>query len=221
MEAPSRQQNEAIRDEQVKVLRMIRPISSDDLVQGQFLGYRDEPGVAPNSRVPTYSALRLFLDSWRWEGVPFLVRAGKGLKKTCTEVTVVFKQAPQVVFSVPPRGSNNYLRFRLSPKVEIALGAQAKVPGEGMVGEPLELSVVDLPAPGQAGRLGDYERLLGDAMAGDATLFARQDFVDTSWAIVDPTLAGESDPFFYDQGTWGPQEADKLLPPKHTWLNPE
>lgn len=222
MEAPARHQNEAIRDEQVKVLRTMRPIGKDDLVEGQFVGYRNEAGVAPNSRVPTYSAMRLFLDSWRWEGVPFLVRAGKGLKKTCTEVTVVLKQAPPVVFSGhQPVRANNYLRFRLSPKVEIALGAQAKVPGEGMTGEPLELSVVDLPAPGQEGRLGDYERLLGDAMAGDATLFARKDFIEASWAIVEPTLAGETELFSYEQGTWGPTEANRLLPPHHTWLNPE
>lgn len=221
MEAPARHQNEAIRDEQVKVLRTMRTIRKEDLVEGQFAGYRDEPGVAPDSKVPTYGALRLFLDSWRWEGVPFLVRAGKGLKKTCTEVTIVLKKAPPVVFSEQPAKANNYLRFRLSPKIEIALGAQAKVPGEGMIGQPLELSVVDIPAPGQAGRLGDYERLLGDAMAGDATLFARQDFVEASWAVVQPTLAGTDVVHSYEQGTWGPSEADRLLPPNHTWLNPE
>lgn len=222
MEAPAHHQNEAIRDEQVKVLRTMRTIGKDDLVQGQFRGYRDEAGVAADSRVPTYGAMRLFLDSWRWEGVPFLVRAGKGLKKSCTEVTVVLRHPPPVVFSKSqPNRANNYLRFRLSPKVEIALGAQAKVPGEAMIGEPLELSVVDVPAPGQDGRLGDYERLLGDAMAGDPTLFARQDFVEASWAIVEPTLAGEGDLYTYEQGTWGPDEANRLLPEGRSWLNPE
>jgi glucose-6-phosphate 1-dehydrogenase len=220
MEAPARHQNEAIRDEQLKVLRTIRAIKKTDLVEGQFVGYRDEPGVAADSRVPTYGALRLLLDSWRWEGVPFLVRAGKGLKRTCTEVTVVLKAAPPVVFSELAVAANNYLRFRLSPKIEIAIGAQAKVPGEGMTGQPLELSVVDLPAPGQAGRLGDYERLLGDAMAGDTTLFARQDFVDASWAIVQPILEGTGSVSSYEQGTWGPTEADRLLSPGNTWLNP-
>lgn len=220
MEAPARRQNEAIRDEQLKVLRTIRPLDKEDLVEGQFKGYRDEAGVAPESKVPTFAAMRFHLDSWRWEGVPFLVRAGKGLKSTHTEVTIVLKPAPQVVFSERQLAENNYLRFRLSPKIEIALGAQAKVPGEGMMGQPLELSVVDLPAPGQAGRLGDYERLLGDAMAGDTTLFARQDFVETSWAIVQPALDGTDNVYPYERGTWGPAEADRLLLPGHTWRNP-
>lgn len=221
MEAPTRRQNEAIRDEQLKVLRTIRTVQKEDLVEGQFAGYRDEAGVAADSRVPTYGALRLHLDSWRWEGVPFLVRAGKGLKGTCTEVTIVLKPAPQVVFAEQPLAASNYLRFRLSPKLEIALGAQAKLPGERMIGQPLELSVVDLPAPGQAGRLGDYERLLGDAMAGDPTLFARQDFVESSWAIVQPILEGTDSLHSYERGTWGPTEADRLLPPGKSWLNPE
>lgn len=220
MEAPARRQNEAIRDEQLKVLRTVRPLDKEDLVEGQFNGYRDEPGVAPDSKVPTFAAMRFHLDSWRWEGVPFLVRAGKGLESTHTEVTIVLKPAPQVVFSERPLAANNYLRFRLSPKIEIALGAQAKVPGEGMMGQPLELSVVDLPAPGQAGRLGDYERLLGDAMAGDTTLFARQDFVETSWAIVQPALDGTDNVYPYERGTWGPAAADRLLLPGHSWRNP-
>jgi glucose-6-phosphate 1-dehydrogenase len=221
MEAPARNHDEAIRDEQVKVLRTVRPIDLADLVCGQVRGYRDEPGVDGSSRVPTYAALRLFIDSWRWEGVPFLVRAGKSLQRTCTEVTVSLRQPPPVVFTEPPPARPNYVRFRLSPQVAIAIGARAKRPGEGMHGDPIELSVVDLPAPGQAGRLGDYERLLGDAMAGDATLFARQDLVEASWSIVQPTLTEPETLHSYEPGSWGPAEADRLLPGPGDWLNPE
>jgi len=222
MEAPARNHDEAIRDEQVKVLRTARPISAEDLVRGQFRGYHEEPGVNRGSRVPTYAALRLFVDSWRWEGVPFLVRAGKSLKKTCTEVTVVLRKPPPVVFAEPAPTIGNYVRFRLSPKVAIAIGARAKRPGEGMQGDPLELSVVDLPARDQhLGRLGDYERLLGDAMAGDGTLFARQDLVETSWSIVQPTLAEPDVPHLYEPGSWGPSESDRLMPDSSAWLDPE
>jgi glucose-6-phosphate 1-dehydrogenase len=161
------------------------------------------------------------VDSWRWAGVPFLVRAGKNLQRTCTEVTVVLRQPPPVVFAEPPPAMSNYVRFRLSPEVAIAIGARAKRPGEGMQGDPHELSVVDLAAPGQAGRLGDYERLLGDAMAGDATLFARQDLIEASWAIVQPTLAEPETLHPYDPGSWGPPEADRLLLAGGRWLNPE
>jgi glucose-6-phosphate 1-dehydrogenase len=203
MEAPSSTYHEAIRDEQAKVLRTVRPLSPGDLVRGQFRGYRDEPGVAPDSNVATSAALRLYVDSWRWHGVPFYVRAGKSLAKTCTEVTVELRHAPPVVFAEPAAEAGNYVRFRLSPEVVIAVGARAKRPGEGMAGQPVELSVVEQPQQGRDGRLGDYERLLGDAMAGDATLFARQDVVEAAWAIVDPVLRDPSQPFPYEPGSWG------------------
>ncbi len=148
---------------------------------GSSRGYRDEPGVNTDSYMATYAALRLYVDSWRWEGVPFYVRAGKSLAKTVTEVTVEFNNPPQVVFSEPTPSMGNYVRFRLNPEVAIALGARAKRPGEGMRGRPLELSVVETNEQGADGRLGPYERLLGDAMAGDATLFARQDVVEAAW----------------------------------------
>src|SRR5882762_2281408 len=192
MEAPSSTYHEAIRDEQTKVLRTVRVMSVDNMVRGQFRGYRDEPGVAGDSYMATYAALRLYVDSWRWEGVPFYVRAGKSLKMTCTEVTIRLRNAPQVVFSEATPSVGNYVRFRLSPQVAIAVGARAKRPGAGMMGQPLELSVVEQPQQGQDGRMGDYERLLGDAMAGDATLFARQDVVEAAWAIVDPVIHGPS-----------------------------
>jgi glucose-6-phosphate 1-dehydrogenase len=210
MEAPSGMYAEAIRDEQAKVLRTVRPLEPEHLVCGQFRGYRDEPGVAKDSRVPTYAALKLYVDSWRWHGVPFLVRAGKSLATTYTEVKVQLRRAPQVVFTEPTPPAPNYVRFRLSPEVAIAIGARAKRGGELMVGDPLELSVVGTPVQGQAGRMGDYERLLGDVMAGDATLFARQDVVEAAWAIVAPALESQGQLHEYEPGSWGPAEADGL-----------
>jgi glucose-6-phosphate 1-dehydrogenase len=211
MEAPASTGAESIRDEQAKVLRTVRPLSPEALIRGQFLGYRDERGVAPDSRVATYAALRLHIDSWRWEGVPFIVRAGKCLRTTCTEVIVDLKRAPPVVFREPPDGRDNYVRFRLSPDVAIAIGARAKRPGTVMQGVPVELTVVHAPAQGTGERLGDYERLIGDAMVGDATLFARQDVVEAAWAVVEPVLHYQESPIEYACGTWGPVEADALV----------
>jgi glucose-6-phosphate 1-dehydrogenase len=217
MEAPSGTYAEAIRDEQVKVLRNVRPITPENIVLGQFRGYRDEPGVDGASKVPTYAALKLFVDSWRWEGVPFLVRAGKSLETTYTEVTVELRRAPPVVFSEPAPKMGNYIRFRLSPSVAIAIGARTKRGGDTMVGDPVELSVMQEGAQGSAARLGDYERLLGDAMAGDATLFARQDIVETAWAIVDPVIQAAASPLPYEPGSWGPAEADRLIADVGGW----
>jgi glucose-6-phosphate 1-dehydrogenase len=220
MEAPSSMWAEAIRDEQVKVLRTLRPLSRDRTVLGQFRGYRCEPGVAGDSQVPTYAALHLFVDSWRWEGVPFYVRAGKCLKKTATEVIVQLKPAPPVVFPERSARHENYVRFRLSPEVVIAVGAHVKRPGEEMVGRRVELSVVDAPAQGQAGRMEAYERLLGDAMQGEATLFARQDLVEAAWAVVDPILHEPGPIHEYECGSWGPAEADRLASPTGGWHDP-
>jgi glucose-6-phosphate 1-dehydrogenase len=219
MEAPSSTYMEAIRDEQAKVLRTVRPIGRDDILLGQFRGYRDETGVARGSRVGTYAALRLHVDSWRWDGVPFYVRAGKSLAMTATEVLVELRPAPQVVFHepTPPRG--NHVRFRLSPHVAIAVGARAKRAGEGMSGEPLELSVVD-PQKGTPTKLGDYERLIGDAMVGDATLFARQDVVEAAWEIVDPVLQDPPPVVEYEPGSWGPREAEELVREVGGWNTP-
>ena len=218
MEAPSSTYAEAIRDEQAKVLRTIRPMNAEKITRGQFRGYRDEPGVARNSPVATYAALRLDVDSWRWEGVPFYVRAGKCLKTTTTEVFVELKKPPQVVFSEATPSLGNYLRFRLNPQVAIAVGARAKRPGEGMAGQPVELSVVEQPLET---RLGDYERLLGDAMNGDATLFARQDVVEAAWAIVDPLLHDPGPMFEYEPGSWGPPQADALVAVVGGWNTPQ
>jgi glucose-6-phosphate 1-dehydrogenase len=217
MEAPSSSYHEAVRDEQSKVLRTIRPISLEQVVRGQFRGYRDEAGVSSASDVPTFAALRLDVDSWRWQGVPFYVRAGKSLAKTCTEVIVNLHRPPPVVFPARPVPPGNHVRFRLNPEVVIAIGARAKRPGEGMDGEAVELSVVDQGAQGHSGRLGEYERLLGDAMAGDATLFARQDAVEIAWSIVDPILRGSSEPVEYEPGSWGPAAAENLVAGARGW----
>jgi glucose-6-phosphate 1-dehydrogenase len=220
MEAPSSTYAEAIRDEQAKVLRTVRPMSVDNVVRGQFRGYKNEPGVAPDSFMATYAALRMYVDSWRWKGVPFYVRAGKSLATTCTEVMIEFNNPPQVVFKEAAPKMGNYLRFRLNPTVSIALGARGKTPGEKMVGAPVELSVVDVAGPGQGGQMDAYERLLGDAMNGDATLFARQDVVEAAWAIVDPILHGPSPMFEYEPGTWGPKESDALVAEVGGWNTP-
>jgi len=218
MEAPSSTYDEAIRDEQAKVLRTIRPMNAQKITRGQFRGYRDEPGVAKNSPVATYAALRLDVDSWRWADVPFYVRAGKCLKTTTTEVFVELKVPPQVVFTEARPSVGNYVRFRLNPQVAIAIGARGKRPGETMAGRHVELSVVEQPAET---RLGDYERLLGDAIAGDATLFARQDVVEAAWAIVDPLLADPGPMFEYEPGSWGPPQADRLVAEIGGWNTPQ
>jgi glucose-6-phosphate 1-dehydrogenase len=211
MEAPSSTWPEAIRDEQAKVLRTIRPLSAADLVVGQYREYRNERGVAAESQVPTFAAMRLCVDSWRWEGVPFYVRAGKSLATTCTEVVVELEDAPPVVFRDAPPRTGNFVRFTLSPRVAIDVGANTKRPGEGMSGEPVTLSVVSGEVQGSGVRLGAYERLLGDAMVGDATLFARQDVVEAAWSIVDPVLGRTAPLLFYESGSWGPPEADNLF----------
>jgi glucose-6-phosphate 1-dehydrogenase len=168
----------------------------------------------------TYAALRLYVDSWRWEGVPFYVRAGKSLKLTVTEVFVELRTPPPVVFTEGRPAQGNYLRFRLSPNVVIAIGARAKRHGEGMTGRPVELLVTEEAEQGEAGRMEAYERLLGDAMLGDATLFARQDVVEAAWAIVDPVIHGPSPMFDYDPGSWGPVEADRLVEEVGGWNTP-
>ncbi len=218
MEAPSSTYAEAIRDEQAKVLRTVRRMSPENIIRGQFRGYRDEPGVARDSPVATYAALRLNIDSWRWDGVPFFVRTGKSLKTTTTEVFVEFKLPPQVVFTEATPSIGNYVRFRLAPQVTIGLGARAKRPGEGMGGRPVELSVVEQPVET---RLGDYERLLGDAISGDATLFARQDVVEAAWSIVDPLIQNPGPMFEYEPGSWGPPQADRLVADVGGWNTPE
>ena len=214
MEPPVGTYHESIRDEQVKVFRSIRPLSADDLVRGQFQGYRTESGVAPTSTVETFAAVRLHIDSWRWDGVPFLIRAGKCLPLTTTEVRVTLKRPP--LYKIGPEG-RNYVRFRLSPDVTIAIGARVKQPGELMVSEPTELRVVHQP---DGDEMDPYERLLGDVMAGDGTLFAREDEVEAAWAVVEPILGDSTPVRLYQPGTWGPPQAAQLAADVGGWHDP-
>jgi glucose-6-phosphate 1-dehydrogenase len=220
MEPPTASYGEAVRDEQIKVLRNLRPVRAEAVVQGQFRGYKQERGVAGGSMTPTFAALRLDLDLWRWYGVPFYVRAGKKLARSVTEVTVELKTPPPVVFGEAAFAQGNTVRFRLSPDVSISVSACAKRPGEKMVGKRVELSVTEEPAQGHAGRLDAYERLLGDAMSGDPTLFARQDLVEAAWAAVEPALSADRPPFEYEPGSSGPREAEALVKNVGGWNTP-
>ncbi len=214
MEPPIGTYAESIRDEQVKVFRAIRPLSPEDLVRGQFVGYRNEAGVASDSTVETFAAVRLHVDSWRWDGVPFFIRAGKCMPVSTTEVLVTLKRPP--LRRVGPEETNHF-RFRLSPEVIIAVGARIKKAGEQMVSEPTELKVMH---QSDADEMEAYERLLGDAMAGDATLFSRQDGVEAAWAIVDPILTGATPVHQYEPGTWGPPDAARLTADVGGWHAP-
>ena len=217
MEPPVGAGHQALRDERVKVLRAIRPLTRRTLVRGQYAGYRREPGVAANSRVETFAAMRLFIDSWRWQGVPFQIRVGKRLPVTATEVRVALRGPPQTIFDRPSTTPGNYLRFRLGPEhTAIALGARAKKPGPAMVGENVELFVCDEKGE----QMQAYERLLGDALKGDASLFTRQDAVEAAWRIVDPVLAHPPPVHSYRGGTWGPAEADAIVADGDGWYNP-
>jgi glucose-6-phosphate 1-dehydrogenase len=215
MEAPARIDSESVRDEKVKVLKAIPQLDAKDVVRGQFRDYRNEKGVAPHSQVETFVALRLEVDSWRWQGVPFYIRAGKLMPVTCTEVIVRLRQPP-VLFSTCCSGPN-YLRFRISPEVTIALGATVMDPEERMIGRPAELLASHQPG---AGEMDAYERVLGDAMAGDATLFGREDYVEEAWRIVDPVLKAGTPVFEYEPKTWGPSEAYQQVSPPGGWQDP-
>jgi glucose-6-phosphate 1-dehydrogenase len=214
MEPPLTTYHESIRDEQVKVFRSIRPLDPDDLVRGQFEGYRKEAGVAPNSEVETFAAVRLHVDSWRWEGVPFFIRAGKCLPVTTTEVMVTLKRPP--LRRTDP-DDNNYYRFRLGPDVIIAVGAHVKKPGERLTSEREELRMVHLP---EGEEMDAYERLLGDAMAGDGMLFAREDAVEAAWSVVQPILGDKTQLYPYKPGTWGPEPAERLTEDVGGWHQP-
>jgi glucose-6-phosphate 1-dehydrogenase len=214
MEPPTSMYPESVRDEQVKVFRNIPPVQPDKLVRGQFLGYRSEPGVAPNSQVETYAAIRFEVDSWRWAGVPFLIRAGKCLKTTGTEVVVRLKRPPLGrVFS----SEQNYFRFQLGPDVSIAAGVRIKRPGPKMTAMLTELAAVK-NSPGD--EVEAYERLLTDAIRGDALLFVREDAVEVSWGVVEGILGNTAPLHFYEQGSWGPLESENLAKDIGGWRNP-
>jgi glucose-6-phosphate 1-dehydrogenase len=215
MEPPPRTDSESIRDEKVKVLKAIPPLESKNVVRGQFRGYRNEKGVAPDSQVETFAALQLEIDSWRWKGVPFYIRAGKCLPVTCAEIVVRLRQPPTmyVEFNLKP----NYFRFRISPEVTLAFGMNAIAPGEDTVSQADELIVSRHP---RAEEMDAYERVLGDAMAGDPTLFAREDYVEEAWRIVDPVLKAGTPVIEYDPNSWGPGEVYEKVSPVGGWQNP-
>lgn len=215
MEPPARSDSESLRDEKVKVLRSIPPIAESDLVRGQFRGYLQEPGVAPDSQVETFAALRLEIDSWRWQGVPFYIRAGKSLPVTCTEVIVRLREAPRIFPHCV--ATPNYLRFRINPDMTIALGTTVMDEDDREVGEQAELLASRRPG---AEEMDAYERVLGDAMNGDRTLFARQDYVEEAWRIVDPVLKQVTPVYEYEAGSWGPHEVNKKVTPPGGWDNP-
>lgn len=214
MEPPTSMYVESLRDEIVKVFRVIPPLTPADLVRGQFRGYLNEPGVAAGSQAETFAAVRLEVDSWRWAGVPFLIRAGKSLPVTATEVLVKLKQ--------PPLGrlfaGNNHLRFRLGPDISISLGASVKRPGAAMVSMPVELSAVKTA---HGDEVEAYERLLGDAIQGDAILFVREDAVEAAWSIVEPILGNVTPVYEYEPGQWGPTEAKSLAADVGGWHDPK
>jgi glucose-6-phosphate 1-dehydrogenase len=217
MEAPSWRGTEAIRDEKTQAFRSMRPLEPCDVVRGQFRGYRQEEGVARDSDVETFAAVRLQIDSWRWAGVPFYIRAGKCLPVTATEVLVELKRPPVMLFPDCAAAPPNRFRFRLSPQVVLSLDARAKLPGEAMRGEDIEL----IACHDQTDEMAPYERLLRDAMRGDQMLFAREDSVEEAWRVVEPVLGRATPLFEYESGTWGPAEADRLLQNGAGWHNPE
>ncbi len=214
MEPPVRTDSESIRDEKVKVLRAIPPLEPKNVVRGQFRGYRNEPGVASNSQVETFAALQLEIDSWRWRGVPFYIRAGKSLPVTCTEVLVRLHQPPTMYrdFDLNP----NYCRFQISPDVTLAFGLNVLAAAED-TDESVELLASHHPG---ADEMDAYERVLGDAMAGDASLFAREDYVEEAWRIVDPVLKAGTPVYDYEPNSWGPREVDQRVSPPGGWHNP-
>ncbi len=218
MEPPTYRGFGAVHGETADVFQAMRPLKSDDLVRGQYVGYRKEPGVAKHSDVETFCALRLFIDSWRWEGVPWYLRSGKFLAATAAEVIVQLKPPPQRLFadSAPVAGAANYLRFRLSPNSAIALAARVKRAGQEFVGDQRELYLID-ERPGEEA---PYDRLLGDAMAGNGALFTREDAVEAAWAVVDPVLENLQRVHPYPRHSWGPKQADSLIAADGRWRNP-
>src|SRR5215813_11627772 len=214
MEPPVRNDSESIRDEKVKVLKAMPPLDVKNVVRGQYRGYRTEKGVATDSKVETFAALRLEINSWRWQGVPFYIRAGKSLPVTCTEVLVRLRRPPTIYPSqtLDP----NHLRLRISPDIQIAMGANIIADDETRC-QTAEMVGVRLP---RTGDMDAYERVLGDAMHGDATLFAREDYVEEAWRIVDPVLKHGTPVYEYEPGTWGPREVDSRVVPPGGWNNP-
>jgi glucose-6-phosphate 1-dehydrogenase len=216
MDAPIGRAPDAVRDEKLRIFNAMRPLVAAEVVRGQFHGYRDEKGVAPDSQVETYAALRLNIETWRWAGVPFYIRTGKRLATTATEVVVELKQPPQILFDDSPPCQSNYFRFRISPDVLIAVATRVKQPGEAMAGEAAEL----IARQCSSDEMTPYERLLGDALRGDGSLFTRGDCVEAAWRVVDPILAKVAPIIEYQPDTWGPPEAERIMTKDDCWHNP-
>jgi glucose-6-phosphate 1-dehydrogenase len=215
MEPPSDLYPESVRNELADVFRAVPPLEPEDLVRGQFQGYLEEPGVAPGSKVETYAALKLEVASWRWDGVPFFIRAGKQMPVTCTEVLVRLRRPP--LRKVDRRDDANYFRFRLGPEMQLSLGARVKKPGQQVTGMNVELEAVNAS---KGDEVEAYERLLTDAVHGDAILFVREDAVEAAWAAVEPILDAPRPPEIYRPGTWGPTEANELTRDLGGWHDP-
>ncbi len=216
MEPPVRTDSESVRDEKVKVLKAIPSLEPRDIVRGQFRGYRNEPGVSATSTVETFATLRLGINSWRWDGVPFFIRAGKCLPVTCTEVLVRLRQPPTMYRKFDLR--SNAIRFRISPDVHFGITCNSISPDDEQACVAQEMMSGHHP---DAREMDAYERVLGDAMAGDSTLFAREDYVEEAWRIVDPVLKSSTPVYEYEPGTWGPEEADQLVVPPGGWHDPK
>jgi glucose-6-phosphate 1-dehydrogenase len=216
MDAPVGRDPETMRAEKLRLFRAIKPLNKSQVVRGQFRGYRDEPGVAPNSDVETFVAVCLYIDTWRWSGVPFYIRAGKHLPITATQVVIDLKCPPVAIFDEITASQSNYFRFRLSPDVVISAGARVKRPGEAMVGDSVEL----VAHRSSAGEKSPYERLLGDALRGDATLFTTDEGVEAAWRVVDPILSGVP-VSEYERGSWGPASARAIVAGEEGWHDPK
>jgi glucose-6-phosphate 1-dehydrogenase len=216
MDPPAAADEESLRDAKVRLFRSMLPIQPEDLVRGRYRGFTDEPGVSENSTTETFAAMRLNIDSWRWAGVPFFIRVGKHMPVTATELTVIMHRPPQRLFPEGGGPARNYFRFQLKPSTVITIGASAKQSGEAMVGEQMEMIAVHQ----EPEELDAYERLIGDALVGDTGLFARVDEVESTWRLVDPVLAAKTPIHEYEQGTWGPSQADTLVERYGVWHDP-
>ncbi|HUE11709.1 MAG TPA: glucose-6-phosphate dehydrogenase [Steroidobacteraceae bacterium] len=217
MDPPAGHEQEARQAEKLRIFRAMRPLDPKEVIRGQFRGYRAEKGVAQDSQVETFAALKLHIDTWRWAGVPFYIRTGKSLPISATEVIVTLKSPPLDIFDGSDAMPNNYFRLRLSPEVVIGAGALVKRSGEEMRGEPVEL----IARHHSASEKSPYERLLGDAVRGDTSLFTQDDCVEAAWRVVDPVLRDPPPVVQYEPGTWGPAAAASVIEGDETWHDPK
>jgi glucose-6-phosphate 1-dehydrogenase len=217
MDPPTGEDHEAMRDQKVNLLKAVRPLKPEQVVRGQYAGYRQVPGVKPGSTVETFVALQLTIDTWRWADVPIYIRAGKELPVTASEVSVEFKRPPFEIFGENVPRSSSHLRMRISPDITIGLGMRVKSPGERMVGDDVELILSEQPECDMP----PYQRLLGDAFKASGELFAREDFVDAQWRVVEPILDDVTPLYKYECGTWGPEEVVRLIGSDGPWINPK